>query len=249
MRDDDKLDELLAGLARHTRQSGRLRPVEQIRRRGQRRRRNRTAMTIGVGVVLAGVVGVGAALARPAAGPDLPPGGPAATDRPSIDGGGPSGGPTAGGAAHGAPVAPSQSRKVALRAVDGAPDRVLSISSDAVATTVDAARTEREHFVFVPLSPASTQYWLTTGWLVDGEPLCLAAATDRLVALACDAADARQFVQLVAVPGATFGLLVGGYQLTVEPAGAPALRSPADATAPTGFAPVDAGTAPTRPGD
>jgi hypothetical protein len=249
MPDDDKLDKLLAGLAQHTRQSGRLRPVEQIRRRGLRRRRNRTAMTIGVGVVLVGVVGVGAALARPATGPDLPPGGPATTGRPSVDGADPSGGPTAGGPDRDFPVAPSQNRKVALRAVDGAPDRLLSIGPDAAATTVEVGRTEREHFVFVPLSPASTQYWLTTGWLTDGEPLCLAAAADRLVALACDAADARQFVQLVAVPGATFGLLVGGYTLTVEPAGAPVLRSPADATAPTGFAPVDAGAAPARPGD
>ncbi|GIJ40295.1 hypothetical protein [Micromonospora andamanensis] len=73
---EPNLDEALRALAGHGRQ-GKVPPAVDIRGRGDARRRRRRAASAALGVVLIGLLGAGAVLARPSGGPDSLPVGPA----------------------------------------------------------------------------------------------------------------------------------------------------------------------------
>ena len=70
---DDNLDHGLAAIADHGHRTGRLEAGECAAGRGDRRRRRRYAATGAFGVVLAGALGVGIAVARPHAETPSPP--------------------------------------------------------------------------------------------------------------------------------------------------------------------------------
>lgn len=127
MEPDDTLDGALHGLARHARQTGRLAPVTEVRRRGDIRRRRRQVATAALGVALVGALGAGVTAVRLAdaphgtlpAGPDgrtpgPPPGTPSVTPTPGTSRAPATGGPTGG----------SGSPRRARRAVRAVPRRV-----------------------------------------------------------------------------------------------------------------------------
>ncbi|GIJ30976.1 hypothetical protein ACIBQ2_17210 [Micromonospora sediminimaris] len=78
---EPRLDEALRALAGHGRQ-GRVPAAVDIRRRGDTRRRRRRTASAALGVVLVGLLGAGAVLARPTGGSDSLPVGPAGPTTP-----------------------------------------------------------------------------------------------------------------------------------------------------------------------
>ncbi|GAA1412994.1 hypothetical protein ACFQZ4_48605 [Catellatospora coxensis] len=145
---------------------------------------------------------------------------------------------------------PGPDRAFLLQAVDRIEDPVLTVTaSGRIGTYPGGADTgEREQFALAPLSPGATVYLLKTARLrVGGEPVCAAVASGVLQAVACDAAAGAQKVTLVArgadgSGAATFGVVVGGYQVEVSADGKVSLVKAGSAAAKTRFRFVPAGT-------
>ncbi|MGX4654720.1 RICIN domain-containing protein [Micromonospora sp. SCSIO 07396] len=164
MGSDDMLDDALRGLARHAGQTGRLATVAEVRRRGDRRRRQRHVATAAVGVVVLGTLGAGFALARLAGPPQatVPVGPPATTSTPptATPSAGPTprtpatGGPTPGatdatpqGSATADPLRLGQRRYALVRSA--AAEGAVSLLDDGRLGEVDGDE-GRSLFVFVP---------------------------------------------------------------------------------------------------
>ncbi|KWV31184.1 hypothetical protein [Micromonospora rifamycinica] len=177
MEPDDTLDGALHGLARHARQTGRLAPVTEVRRRGDIRRRRRQVATAALGVALVGALGAGVTAVRLAdaphgtlpAGPDgrtpgPPPGTPSVTPTPGTSRAPATGGPTGGsgspppsttgssgspssGAPRTDPLGLGQRQFVLIRT--SAAESVVSLLDDGGLGEVDGEE-GRRLFVFVP---------------------------------------------------------------------------------------------------
>jgi hypothetical protein len=209
---DDKLEHGLAAIADHGHRTGRLEAAGALRARGDRRRRRRYAATGAFGVLLAGVLGVGIAVARPpaqtpspsvaAASDPAPP-----TALPSVPlSSAPLTSPSAVKTPSRPPASPSRpasggggvlsgDRQVFLYVLDdGAevPDSVPAVTSSG-RLDITADYGDRALLVPVPKSPGSKQFLVKTGKLRSGgEALCLQVRSNgsdplTLVTKACDA--------------------------------------------------------------
>lgn len=144
---------------------------------------------------------------------------------------------------------PGPDQAILLQAVDRVEDPVLTVTaSGRIGTYPGGADTgEREQFALVPLSPGATTYLLKTARLrVGGEPVCAGIKAGVLHAVACDAAARAQKVTLAArgadaSGAATFGLVVGGYQVEVSKDGKVSLVKAGGGPAKTRFRFVPAG--------
>jgi hypothetical protein len=214
---DDTFDHDLAIVADHGHRTGRLAAASELRARGDRRRRRRYAATATFGVVLAGALGVGIAVARPNARTPSPPVASATdpvlpTAPPSvIPSSAPSTAPSASKTPSSRPAAsPSRpasgggvlsgDRQVFFFVLDkGAevPESVPAVTSGG-RVNITADYGERALFVPVPKSPGGKQFLIKTGKLRSGgEALCLQVQSNgsdplTLVTKACDAAEKDQ---------------------------------------------------------
>ncbi|MDI1463120.1 hypothetical protein QEZ54_19255 [Catellatospora sp. KI3] len=221
--DETGLGRGLAALAGHGTRIGRLRPAEQVRHRGERRRRNArlgvVASGLAVAALTAGVFawqgqpggqGVPVATAPPQASPSAVPS-PSVTPR--VD---PSAVPGAG--------IPARDRAVWLQATATAGYPLLTALPDGtVSTTTMDGATDGALFALVPLSPGADEYLLKTGTIATwGEPGCAALEAARVAIVACDAARDEQRVTL-GRGGPPFEVLLGGRALAVTGTGVAAV--------------------------
>ena len=213
-------DDDLRSLAGHAQRTGRLDPAAAVRRRADRRRRNRYAATGGLGLALVGALTVGIAVLRPDALPPTPPavspsapneapspsGTPPSTQSPT-----PSSGPSSVSSAPSSPPSsappksPSRSAgpTTTARGVLSGTRQVFILPENneatvAVDTSMNAGLSEdfgdRALFVF---KPDGDRYSIRTAKLrVDDDPAnetyCLAARSGKVVATACDSSDDDQ---------------------------------------------------------
>lgn len=215
---DDNLDHGLAAIADHGHRAGRLESAGALRARGDRRRRRRYAATGAFGVVLAGALGVGIAVARPNAQDPLPP--VASASEPVVPTAPPSPAPSAApsisaSAAVKTPASrtPSSSprstpsggvlsgkRQVFLYPLDKGvevPESVPAVTSTG-RLDITADYGERALLVPVPKSPGSKQFQIKTGKIRSGgEALCVQVQGNgsnplTLVTKGCDTAQKDQ---------------------------------------------------------
>lgn len=213
----DDFEHGLAALAEHGHRTGRLEAASTLRERGDRRRRRRYAATAAFGVVLAGALGAGIALAQPRGTTPTPvapapstaapapsatpsaepsrttakPPSSAPTSRPPSSS--PPAGATSGGVLSG-------SRQLFLFVLDKGvevPETVLGVTADN-RLDVTADYGDRALLVPVPTAPGSKKYLIKTGKLRSGgEALCMQVHSNSsnpltLVTAACDTSEKDQ---------------------------------------------------------
>jgi hypothetical protein len=211
----DDFEHGLAALAEHGHRTGRMETAAALRERGDRRRRRRYAATAAFGVVLAGALGAGIALAQPrnttptpvapastspspapspSAAPSRTPSSPPSTTPTSKA---PPSSPPAGSGSGGVL---SGSRQLFVFVLDNGaeiPDTVLAVTeSGRLDVTADYG--DRALLVPVPTAPGSKKYLVKTGKLRSGgEALCLQVQNNgsdplTLVTKACDTSEKDQ---------------------------------------------------------
>jgi hypothetical protein len=215
---DHDLDERLNALAEHGRQTGRLGPAADIRRRGDRRRRNQTIATAALGGILIAALAGGVALGQYERRPSsTPPAADTATVTPTPSTSSTGVRPTRTGL-------PGGDRQTYI-AVNGgvSNEQLLSTGKDGVVRTVPLAgnEAETERFHLAGTGP----YSLRTVRLTAGEPSCLAPEDGKLVAQACDARPTSQEVTLTPAGENAGGwklyrMSVGGFAVLVSTDGA-----------------------------
>ena len=213
---DDNLDHGLAAIADHGHRTGRLAAASELRARGDRRRRRRYAATGAFGVVLAGALGVGIALARPPTDTPSPPVASASDPAPAsappsvIPSAAPSTSPPVSRPPSRPPASPSRpasgggvlsgDRQVFFFVLDKGsevPESVPAVTSGG-RVNITADYGDRALFVPVPKSPGSKQFLIKTGKLRSGgEALCLQVQSNgsdplTLVTKACDTGEKDQ---------------------------------------------------------
>lgn len=192
-------DTRLAALAEHAHRTGRLDAPAAVRARADRRRRRRYAATGALGVVTAGALGVGIAVAQPPSRSTPSPPAPVTVAAPSTtatrSAPAPSVSPPPPSArASSAPTSASASSSPSARAsstpavdpfsgkrqvvlvpvVDGKrlPGSTLSVGADG--RVQPTGEDDRSLFVPVPVAPGEKRYLLKTGAIVTGgEPECM----------------------------------------------------------------------------
>lgn len=233
---EDDFNTRLAALANDAQLTGALAPAAQIRRRGDRRRRNQLVTAGALSLALFGMLGAGIALSRqPPYGP-VQPGASTAFVPPSAS------------AATTAPAGtvPGMDRQVLITAADG---RVLSVGSDGVVGTAPVGTDEARLFVLAPITSGSRYYLVKTSRLrAYGEPSCLAEEAGRLIIAACDAGAGSQLLQAEpagadAAGQSLFELVVGGFNIEIDAAGVVRTERRGENRAITTFGLVDAGVA------
>lgn len=184
--------------------------VAEIRGRGERRRRNARAAVVAAAVAVVAVVGTATVYARGGGvqHPVQPPvATPTSTPSPSTT---PSTVPSYG--------VPDKTQAVWLRSTEGAQVLTTATGGDIVAVD-EAAAGDAARFVLTELSPGAHKYLLKTADVTgSGEPGCLAAAGDRLILTACDAAKSAQRVTVLG-ERAPYVITVGGKAIRVAGAG------------------------------
>ncbi|MBV1854869.1 hypothetical protein [Catellatospora tritici] len=221
--DEAGLGQSLAALAEHGARIGRLSPAEQVRHRGERRRRNARLGTVAAGVAVTAVTvgvfalrgqpggqGVPVATAPPRSSPSA---GPSPSVTPRVD---PSAVPGSG--------VPTRDRAVWLQATatDGYP-LLTALPDGTVATVTMDEATDGALFALVPISPGADEYVLKTGTVATwGEPGCAALAATSVTIVACDVARDEQRVTL-GRGGPPFEVLLGGRALAVTRTGVTAV--------------------------
>ncbi len=227
--DDASLGVRLSVLAEHGAQNSRLAPAAQIRRRGDRRRRNVRLAATAAALALIGTLGVGAAVMRQQSidgqGIDQPasPTGPAVSPPPT-------GRPTTAVTPKTDPSAvpgngiPNKEQAVWLQATttDGYP-LLTALPGGAVGATTENEASTGALFALTPLQPGADEYVLKTGTLADwGEPGCAILDSNRVIIGACDTSRSDQRVTLGG-HGPQYEVILGGRALSVTQAGVTAV--------------------------
>lgn len=221
-REDEALvEQHLAALADHGARIGRLAPTDQVRRRGERRRRHTRLASVAGGLAVVAVF----------AGVYTTQGGLGTTD-------GPVGTETRPPSTSAAPVVtpkvepsvvpgtgiPAHDRAVWLRATTTGGYWLLTVLPDNSLSAVgEDAATEQAWFALVPTSPGAKEYLLKTGTAgSSGEPGCVTPDGDRFAVEACDASRDDQRVVLHG-QAAPYEVVVDGRALKISADGVSAV--------------------------
>jgi hypothetical protein len=227
--DEANLGLRLGVLAEYGAQSGRRRPAAQIRRRGDRRRRNARLAATAAGLAVIGILGGGIALIQQqnADGQGgLPPASPGPAVSPSA-----TTGPTSAATAQPDPSAvpgdgiPAREQAVWLRATNTPGNPLLTaLPSGAVGVTAEPDAGDGALFALIPVRPGADEYLLKTGTLASwGEPGCAMLDGRRVIIGACDAGRSEQRVTLGG-DGPPYEVVLGGRALSVTPDGVTAVE-------------------------
>ncbi|GAA1412998.1 hypothetical protein GCM10009662_56270 [Catellatospora coxensis] len=224
--DETGLDRHLAVLGDHGARIGWLGPPEQLRRRGERRRRNgrlaAAASGLAVVAVLAGVYAtqtvpstepepLASASASASASPPASPSPSPSVVVPKVD-------PSA------LPGVPTRDQAVWLQATTtGGYPLLTALSDGTLSAAAEDAATDAALFALAPVSPGAKQYQLKTGKVGSGgEPGCAVRDGDRLAITACDAASEQQRVVLNG-RAAPYEVVLGGRALKLTGTGVTAV--------------------------
>ncbi|GAB4051552.1 hypothetical protein [Catellatospora paridis] len=193
--DEALVGQHLAALADHGARIGRLAPTDQVRRRGERRRRHTRLATAASGLAVVAVF-VGVYTTQGGLGTkDVPVGTetrpPSASAAPSVT-------PKADPSAVPGTGIPAPDRAVWLQATTTSGYPLLTALPDnSISAVGEDAATEQAWFALVPTSPGAKVYLLKTGTAASwGEPGCVTADGDRFAVQACDASRDDQHVVL-----------------------------------------------------
>ncbi|WP_230686310.1 hypothetical protein [Catellatospora vulcania] len=222
-RGEEELDRHLGALVDHGSRIGRLGSAEQVRRRGERRRRNTrlaaAASGLAVVAVFAGVYATQTGHGTPDPPVATQPARASASASPSpvvtpkVD---PSAVPGDG--------VPEQDQGVWVQATTtGGYPLLTALPDNTLSGVGEAAATEGARFALVPLTPGGTAYALKTATAASwGEPGCAERNGSRLTIEACNAARDEQVVTLRG-SAAPYELVLGGQALKVTETGVSAV--------------------------
>ncbi|GAA1391011.1 hypothetical protein [Catellatospora chokoriensis] len=221
--DEALVGQHLAALADHGARIGRLAPTDQVRRRGERRRRHTRLATVAGGVAVVAVFAGVYVTQRGLGTTDVPVGTetrppsasstPAVTVTPKVD-------PSAVGGTG----VPARDQAVWLQATTTSGYPLLTALPDNVVSAVgEDAATEQALFALVPTTPGAKEYQLKTGTAGSfGEPGCVTSDGDRFTVEACDASRGEQRVVLRG-QAAPYEVVVNGRALKINTGGVSAV--------------------------
>ncbi|MEU8081568.1 hypothetical protein AB0B31_39690 [Catellatospora citrea] len=219
--DETLVGQHLAALADHGARIGRLAPTDQVRRRGERRRRHtRLASVAGGLAVVAVFVGVfttqgGFGTTDVPVGTETRP--PSASAAPSVT-------PKVDPSAVPGTGVPTRDRAVWLQATTTSGYPLLTtLPDDSISAVGEDAATEGALFALVPTAPGAKDYLLMTGVAASwGEPGCVTSDGDRFAVKACSASRDDQHVVLRR-QAAPYEVVVGGRALKISAGGVSAV--------------------------